>query len=45
VLEATGQSEKTIDENFEVDYSQYNELIHYISHSKSAIKDLLKSQQ
>lgn len=45
VLEATGQSEKTIDENFEVDLAQYNELIHYISNSKQAIKSLIESQK
>jgi hypothetical protein len=45
VLEATGKSEKTIDENYEVDYEQYSELVQLINNSKSAIKNLLLSQK
>lgn len=45
VLEATGQSEKTVDENFEIDLAQFTELVEGITHSKSAIKSLLESQQ
>jgi hypothetical protein len=45
VLEATGKSEKTVDENYEIDYEQYQELIHFIQHSKRAVQSLLQSQQ
>jgi hypothetical protein len=45
VLEATGKSERTVDENYEIDYEQYQELIHFIEHSKRAVQSLLQSQQ